>query len=93
MGRLIHGSETAVVEPTIVCMCGEPAQAFLQIHAADRCEESETASQFFCSLCLLTYLHVAQAIADSGSESCSTCGLDFVSLGDIVVRICHIDKR
>lgn len=91
--RVIFGAKTAVVEPTIVCKCGEPARAFLQVHAADRCMWEETASQFFCAECLIVYLDIAQGIADDGGESCATCGLVFVSLCDIVVRICQVDKR
>lgn len=90
--RVIWGSATVVDEPTIVCKCGAPARAFLQVHAADRCLWEETASQFFCADCLVSYLDMAQDIADDGGESCATCGLLFVNLCDIVVRICQIDK-
>lgn len=91
--RIIWASDTSVAEPTIECMCGAPARAFLQIHAADQCQIQETASQFFCADCLVSYLGMAQDIADDGMESCQSCGLKFVSLCDIVVRICPINKR
>lgn len=92
MRRIICGSSTAVREPVIACMCGSSATAFLQVHAVDKCLRTKTASQFFCASCLLDYLHIAQEIADDGGEYCSTCNLHIVSLADIVVRICHIDK-
>lgn len=91
--RVIWASSTVVEEPTIFCMCGVPACVFLSVHAADKCQFEETASQFFCAECLVGYLGMAQDIADDGGESCATCGLVFVNLCDIVVRICPIGKR
>lgn len=65
----------------------------MEVHAVDRCLGQDTVNQFFCAKCLESYTGIAQEIADAGTEVCETCGLPLVYLCDIVVRICHFDKR
>lgn len=91
--RIIWASATSVEEPAVLCMCGADARAFLSVHAVDKCLWEETANQLFCADCLVSYLGIAQDIADDGGESCSTCQKPFVNLCDIVVRICPIDRK
>lgn len=87
---VIRASATRVSEPVIRCMCGNGAATFISVHAVDRCDKEPVVGQFFCPVCALRHLEIAQEVADYGTESCVTCGLNFVTLSDIVVQICHI---
>ena len=90
----ISSGQMYVVDPDILCKCGKPATEWLEIHAVHFCtEDVRTISSFLCDDCLAVDIGKAEVIATSGVVKCRSCGLEVVSLSDILVRHCSIEVR
>lgn len=93
MRRRIAAASTSVLDPGVMCACGNHALWFMELHSMDRCHLESTVGQFFCNPCYEQNLERAQEIADDGEEICLSCGLLIVSLSDIIVRILHLEGK
>lgn len=86
--RRIAASATMVSDFDALCACGKPAVMFLEMHNVDYCTElRRTVSALLCKPCSFRDMARVQELLLDGPDFCSSCGLTFVNLSDMVVRL------
>lgn len=87
MKRLIRTASTYVLDHNPLCHCKNHATTFMVLHRAGDCLQEQTVSYFRCDKCLAGDLAKVDQICADGGAICSTCGLEVVTLSDLVVRL------
>jgi len=82
-----------VIEPDVLCVCGNKAVVMLELHAVGFCTDDEpTVAAFKCGPCRDRDVQRAQEMIDE-DVWCVSCGLIIVTLSDMIVRQCPIGAK
>ena len=88
------GLRTFVLDPPVLCRCGNRATHMLEVHAVDCCtSERPTRASFLCKVCLTENVSRVSDILFGESLRCKTCGLTMMTIADMIVRSCPLEKR
>jgi hypothetical protein len=91
--RRVQSRHTFVLDPAVMCACGNRAIQFLEIHAMDFCTESEpTRAAFVCDACMARDVHRIEQILLDAAGFCATCYLPIVTMSDMIVKQCPIER-
>jgi hypothetical protein len=73
----------------VLCRCGNKATVLVEMHPVDYCDDEEQVeSEFRCDTCRDAMVKLANKLLHPSSGSwCSSCGLIFKDLSDIIKNL------